>query len=127
MPILEVNAAGLWLETFGDLQPGQPPLLLIHRAPSTGRNDWGAVAPRLAAAGHAVLVPDCRGHGRSANPGRSYAFAEVAFDMAALLHALGCDRAHVVGHSNGGNVALRVLMEQPEFVQTCVLQAANAY
>ncbi len=74
-----------------------------------------------------MIVPDCRGHGKSSNPGLSYSFKELAADAAALIRALGFKRAHVVGHSNGGNVALVVLMEHPEVVQTVVLQAANAY
>jgi pimeloyl-ACP methyl ester carboxylesterase len=40
---------------------------------------------------------------------------------------MGYERAHIIGHSNGGNVALVTLMEHPEVVQTCIPQAANAY
>jgi pimeloyl-ACP methyl ester carboxylesterase len=43
------------------------------------------------------------------------------------VRTLGFERAHLIGHSNGGNVALVTLMEHPEVVQTAVLQAANAY
>ena len=34
--------------------------------------------------------------------------------------------AHIIGHSNGGNVALVTLMEHSDVIQTCILQAANA-
>ena len=74
-----------------------------------------------------VIVPDCRGHGQSANPTHSYSFKELAADAAGLVRALGYTRAHIIGHSNGGNVALVTLVEYPEIVQTAVLQAANAY
>ena len=127
MPYQEVNGARLYYEVFGEPEPGHAPLLLIHGATSTGRNDWAGVSERLGAAGYHVLVPDCRGHGRSENPRLTYAFSEHAADMAALVRALGFDRAHVIGHSNGGNVALVVLMEHPAVVHTAVLQAANAY
>ncbi len=40
---------------------------------------------------------------------------------------MGYERAHVIGHSNGGNIALVILMEHPDVVQTCIPQAANAY
>jgi pimeloyl-ACP methyl ester carboxylesterase len=40
---------------------------------------------------------------------------------------MGYERAHIIGHSNGGNVALVTLMEHPDVVQTCIPQAANAY
>jgi pimeloyl-ACP methyl ester carboxylesterase/cell wall-associated NlpC family hydrolase len=81
----------------------------------------------LLAREYRVIVPDCRGHGQSSNPNRSYAFKEMADDTAALVRALGYKRAHIVGHSNGGNVALVTLIEHPEIVQTAILQAANAY
>jgi pimeloyl-ACP methyl ester carboxylesterase len=57
----------------------------------------------------------------------TYSFKELAEDVAAFVHAMGYDRAHIIGHSNGGNVALVTLMEHPEVVQTCIPQAANAY
>ena len=57
----------------------------------------------------------------------SYSFKELADDVAAFVRAMGYQRAHIIGHSNGGNVALVTLMEHPEMVQTCIPQAANAY
>ncbi len=126
MPYLEVNGTSLYYETFGAARAERPPLLLIHGATSTGAADWAHVAPLLARE-YPVIVPDCRGHGRSANPQHTYRFAEMAADLAALIRALGYPRAHVVGHSNGGNVALTLSMEHPEVVQCAVLQAANAY
>jgi pimeloyl-ACP methyl ester carboxylesterase len=51
----------------------------------------------------------------------------MAADAVGLARALGHSRAHYIGHSNGGNVALLVLMEHAETVAACVLQAANAY
>jgi hypothetical protein len=51
----------------------------------------------------------------------------MAADTAALVRALGYARAHIIGHSNGGNVALVTLLEHPDIVQSAVLQAANAY
>jgi len=47
--------------------------------------------------------------GKSSNPNHSYSFSEMAADLAALVHALRFKRAHVIGHSNGGNVALLYL------------------
>jgi pimeloyl-ACP methyl ester carboxylesterase len=126
MAFIQVNGARLYYEVFGDDRPGRAPIVLIHGATSTGHRDWHLVAPLLAQE-YRVIVPDCRGHGRSANPDCSYNFRELAADVASLVRALGYERAHVVGHSNGGNVALVTLLEHPEVVQTAILQAANAY
>jgi gamma-D-glutamyl-L-lysine dipeptidyl-peptidase len=126
MAYIEINGAQIYYETFGPDQPGQAPVLLIHGSTNTGQEDWGVVAPLLARRRH-VIVPDCRGHGHSSNPSLSYSFKEMADDLAALVRQLGYERAHVIGHSNGGNVALVFLMEHPEVVQSAALQAANAY
>ncbi len=127
MPFLTVNGAALYYETFGVALPHQTPIVLIHGSTNTGRSDWDVMAPRLARAGYYVIVPDCRGHGQSANPTLSYTFREMAADAAALVRALGYERAHLIGHSNGGNVVLVALMEQPDVVATCIPQAANGY
>jgi len=127
MPFLTVNGAQLYYESLGKAAPNELPIVLIHGSTSTGQSDWGALAPRLAAAGYFVIVPDCRGHGQSANPHLTYSFRELAADTAALVRALGCERAHLIGHSNGGNVVLVALIEYPDVVATCIPQAANGY
>lgn len=126
MPTIEINGAQINYEVFGEDQAGRPPIVLIHGSTSTGRHDWQGIAPLLAL-DYRVIVPDCRGHGGSTNPQGGYSFRQMADDVAALIHALGYTRAHVIGHSNGGNVALVTLLEHPDVVQTAVLQAANAY
>lgn len=126
MPFIEINAAQIHYQTYGADQPGKAPIVLIHGSTITGQEDWGVVAPLLARS-YRVIVPDCRGHGQSSNPTLSYTFKELADDTAALVRALGYPRAHIIGHSNGGNVALATLLEHAEIVQSAILQAANAY
>ncbi len=126
MPTLAINGAELYYEIYGEDRPGRAPIVLIHGSTITGARDWQHIAPLLARE-YRVIVPDCRGHGRSTNPQGGYSFRQLADDVAALIRALGYERAHVIGHSNGGNVALVTLLEHPEVVQTAVLQAANAY
>jgi pimeloyl-ACP methyl ester carboxylesterase/cell wall-associated NlpC family hydrolase len=126
MPFIEINGAKIFYQTFGTDHPGKAPIILIHGSTITGQEDWGVVAPLLAQQYH-VIVPDCRGHGQSSNPTLSYSFKEMANDVAALVHALGYTRAHIIGHSNGGNVALVTLLEHPEIIQSAIPQAANAY
>lgn len=133
MSYITINDAKIFYETFGDdpsTSPGtssnHAPILLIHGSTIDGPTDWSDLAPELAKH-YKVLVPDCRGHGRSNNPNMSYSFKELADDAAAFIRAMGYERAHVIGHSNGGNVALVTLMEHPDVVQTCIPQAANAF
>ena len=126
MPTIEINNAAIYYRTYGDDRPDRAPIVLIHGSTIDSHTDWDSIAPELANQ-YRVFAPDCRGHGRSNNPAMSYSFQELAQDVAAFVRAMGYERAHIIGHSNGGNVALVTLMEHPEIVQTCIPQAANAY
>ncbi len=126
MAFIDVNGAQIYYERYDSPHADRQPIVLIHGSTQTGAYDWGFLAPLLARE-YPVIVPDCRGHGRSSNPRHSYSFKEMAADVAGLVRALGYERAHVIGHSNGGNVALVTLLEHPEVVQTAILQAANAF
>lgn len=126
MAFVTVNGAEIFYQTYGKKQPGQAPIYLIHGSTGTGHSNWNKVAPLLAK-DYYVIVPDCRGHGRSTNPNMTYSFKELAADVAGTIRALGFERAHVIGHSNGGNVALVALVEHPDVIQTCIPQAANAW
>jgi len=126
MPYIKLNDAKIYYQSFGDEKPGQTPIVLIHGSTIDSHTDWDSVAPALAKQ-YRVFTPDCRGHGRSNNPHMTYSFKELADDVAAFVRAMGYEKAHIIGHSNGGNVAVVTLMEHPEVVQTCIPQAANAY
>jgi pimeloyl-ACP methyl ester carboxylesterase len=62
-----------------------------------------------------------RGYMGSSRPTRVVSIAEQAADCRALLRHLGIERAHVVGHSFGGVVALQLALDQPEMVATLAL------
>ena len=126
MPYQTIHGAEISYQVYGESRQDAAPILLIHGSTHTGERDWSEVIPALAER-YFVIAPDCRGHGKSSNPRHSYSFSEMAGDLAALVRALGFERAHVIGHSNGGNTALVYLMEHPEATQTAILQAANAH
>jgi pimeloyl-ACP methyl ester carboxylesterase len=50
-----------------------------------------------------------------------FSIAQQAADCRALLRGLGNDRAHVVGHSSGGVIALQLALAAPEVVHSLVL------
>src|SRR5919109_1540940 len=109
MPFVEINNASIYYQSYGDdpstmLRTKHSPVLLIHGSTIDSHTDWDAIAPELAR-GYRVFAPDCRGHGRSNNPHMSYSFQELAGDVVAFIHAMGYERAHIIGHSNGGKVA----------------------
>ncbi len=126
MPYIDINGAHIYYNAYGEDRPDHAPIVLIHGSTIDSHTDWDSIAPALAKQ-YKVFTPDCRGHGRSNNPCMSYSFKELADDVAMFVRTMGYERAHIMGHSNGGNVALVTLMEHPEVVQTCIPQAANAY
>jgi pimeloyl-ACP methyl ester carboxylesterase len=126
MPYIKINGADIYYQSHGNEDLNPAPVVLIHGSTVDSHTDWDSVIPALAKQ-HKVLALDCRGHGRSNNPNMSYSFKELADDVAAFVRALGDGKAHIIGHSNGGNIALVTAVEHPEVTQTCIPQAANAY
>lgn len=126
MPYAEINGANIYYNAYGEEKPGRAPIVLIHGSTIDSHTDWDSITPELVKE-YKVFAPDCRGHGRSNNPRMSYSFKELADDTATFVHTMGYEKAHIIGHSNGGNVALVILIEHPEIIQTCIPQAANAY
>lgn len=70
---------------------------------------------------HACLSFDNRGMGRSQPADRGLTVERMAGDARAILDAEGCASAHVVGHSLGGLVALRLALSAPERVRSLSL------
>jgi len=61
----------------------------------------------------------CAGSSRVAGP---VSIAQEAQHCRALMRHLGIDRAHVVGHSNSGNLVLQLALDAPDAVHSLVLQ-----
>ena len=95
-------------------------LVLIHGGLGSLRM-WDFQARALAGSYH-VIRPDLRGFGRSTTEHVEFAYWA---DIAALLGHLGVDRAHVVGQSIGGKVALDLALAQPACVATLMSVAGG--
>jgi pimeloyl-ACP methyl ester carboxylesterase len=96
-----------------------PTVLLLHGWPYD-IHSFEEVAPRLAAAGHRVIVPDLRGYGTtrflSDETVRNGEQAALAVDTIALLDALGIETAVVAGFDWGARTANIVAALWPERV-----------
>jgi 3-oxoadipate enol-lactonase len=96
------------------------PLLFIHAGIADSRM-WEPQA--IALAGRFDMIrPDLRGFGDSELPPVPY--SGVA-DLIALMDHLEVGRAHVVGCSMGGTLAIDLALEHPERVERLVLVAAG--
>jgi pimeloyl-ACP methyl ester carboxylesterase len=70
---------------------------------------------------HRVLSYHRVGYAGSSRVAGPVSLAQQAGHLRALMRKLGIPRAHVVGHSSGGNIALQLALESPEMVQSIVL------
>ncbi len=102
---------------------GRPSVLLLHGSPGSGSN-FERMGPLLAAAGYDVIAPDLPGFGGSTERIPSYSIIAHARAMHALLDSLEIERAHVVGWSQGGGVALHMADLAPERVASLTLMAS---
>ena len=62
-----------------------------------------------------------RGYAGSSRASGPVSVAQQAADCRALLRHLGVERAHVVGHSYGGAVALQLALDAPDVVHSLAL------
>lgn len=97
------------------------PVVLVHGVTDSCRT-WNRIAPALAA-GRRVYALDLPGHGRSARPDAPYDVAWYARVVSAWITSLGLEDFDLIGHSLGGGIAMRVLLEPPGRVHRLVLIA----
>ncbi len=97
------------------------PLILIHGA-EADHSMFDAFAALLAPH-FEVIAYDQRDSGGTRNPAQSYGLDDLADDAAALIAALGHQRAHVFGTSLGGVIAQVLAVRHPERVDRLVLSS----
>jgi lipase len=68
-----------------------------------------------------LLAPDLRGRGQSAELPEPYGMATHVADLIAVLDHAGTERAILVGHSMGCNIAMRFAADHPERTAAVVL------
>jgi pimeloyl-ACP methyl ester carboxylesterase len=100
-----------------------PPVVLLHGG-LVGGVSWRAQLPAFAATHH-VFVPDRRGHGRTPDVDGAYSYEAMAEETIQFLEDVVRRPAHLVGFSDGGNVALHVARDRPELVDKLVVVGAN--
>lgn len=72
-----------------------------------------------------VIAVDTRGHGRSPRGIAPFTIRQFAEDLREFMEELGIDRAHILGFSDGGNIAAVFAMKYPEKVEKLILNGAN--
>lgn len=105
--IAEVNGTKLYYEVTGK----GPAVVLIHSG-GFDRRIWDDQVPVLADK-YTVIRYDVRGYGRSATPTKPYSDDE---DLFQLLTFLKVPKAHLIGLSMGGRIAIDFTLTHPAMV-----------
>ena len=103
-------------------QGSGPPLLLLH-----GNGEDGGYFVRQTeyfSRHYTVYALDTRGHGQSPRGAGPFTMARFAQDLLDFMDEQKLERAHLLGFSDGGNIALTFALLHPERVDRLVLNGA---
>jgi len=106
--IATVDELALYARDYPPLEPVTGlPVICLHGLTRNSR-DFEIIAPRIAALGRRVIVPDMRGRGKSSNDPdpAHYVPAVYAQDVLKLMDQLGIPKAVFIGTSMGGLITL---------------------
>jgi pimeloyl-ACP methyl ester carboxylesterase len=117
--VMQVDVGDYTFDVRAEGPADGDPILLLHGFPETSLS-WTAVMPLLATAGLRCYAPDQLGYSPGARPDEpeAYSAPNLAQVTADLMTALDLDRAHVVGHDWGANVAWTLAAWHPDRVRT---------
>lgn len=140
MPLARIGDVKLFYEWLGpeggpagatgaaDYATGVRTVVLVNGL-LTDTSSWrptiAALSPK-----YRVLAYDCRGQGKSDKPtppdGGGYPPRLHARDLGGLLDHLAVGRAHFIGLSSGGCVALQLAADRPEWFRSIIVASAYA-
>lgn len=105
------------------------PIVLAHGF-AVDMHCWNIVADELVQRGYKVITFDQRGHGRSTIGANGLGSGRMVDDYLAVLREYDVSNGVLVGHSMGGFIAIRALVEQSEAMAShlrgCLLMATFA-
>ena len=102
--------------------PDPPTLILLHGSPMASMSMMPLA--RTLSDSFRVIVPDLPGFGQSSLRISDYSIDAHAGYLIQMMDSLEIDKAHIVGYSMGGGVALQVYDRQPERIQSIVMLSA---
>lgn len=120
MPLIKVNDINLYYELHG---PENADVIVLSNGIFMSTASW---AYQVAAFKQhfRVLVYDCRGMWKSDHPVGPYSMEQHADDLAALLHTLRIEKAHIAGISYGGEVSMTFALKYSVMVRSLIISSS---
>jgi len=98
-----------------------PPLVMLHGAGSSGREDFAAQVPLFSRA-FRLYLPDARGHASTRyDTTTGFSYERLVEDLDAFADALHLETFHLLGFSMGAMTALAYATAHPERLRTLVV------
>ena len=72
-----------------------------------------------------VIAIDTRGHGQTPRGNAPFTIRQFAEDLLGFMDQQRIEKAHILGFSDGGNIAMVFAMARPERVEKLILDGAN--
>ncbi len=119
-PLRHEVRVGEWSIGYEVAGEGEP-VVLVHGLSGSTRW-WSRNVPAIAER-HRIYLVDLPGFGTMRSLRRRFVLAETATWLSEWMEAAGLERAHLVGHSMGGYVSVRLAASRPELVRRLVLIA----
>ncbi len=118
---VDLGAVRMWFDEQGG-GPGTA-VVLLHGGLATA-DTWGMQLEALGA-GRRLLLPEQRGHGRTADVGDVSYELMTADTVAFIEQAAAGGPVDLVGWSDGGNIGLHVALRRPDLVRKLVVIGSN--
>jgi len=120
MPKVKVNDIEMYYEVHGEGEP----LVLLHGYFCSSQQ-WKHFIPEFQER-FQLIIPDLRGHGRTTNPSE-FTHRQASLDVFELLDHLNVEHIKGMGFSSGGMILLHMATQQPERIQSMILEGTMPY
>lgn len=119
MEKLNVKVNGVTLEVHQYPRNGET-IVFLH---FSGGNlaQWNGIVPYFMDKYHIVTL-DLRGHGKTEKTENGYTLDNMAMDIINVMDHLDIQKAHIVGSSLGGEIAVNMAAHYPERIQSVVAE-----
>lgn len=117
---IQLSEVKMHYQIYGE---GKKPLILIH-------GNGGSVnslheAATYLANDYTVYVTESRCHGQSSDPGE-ISYSLMARDIVEFINAMGLEKPYIMGHSDGGMIAITIAAEYPDVPGAIISCGSNS-